>query len=141
MKFCVLTFVALATSLVTATSNSTVPTSQPIVEATKSNDVPWADKTIKRLDLNGKFKTQLHERMDVLNRQFLKTSLTKFENYCTLETIQLIFDLNMDYKEFVYIFEDMWNYAAPHTIKIAKKMEESFDLRMDEDSSFLKELD
>ena len=47
----------------------------------------------------------------------------------------------MQFKEFVYIFEDLWNYAAPHSIKMAKKMEESFDLRMDEDQSFLKELE
>ena len=92
MKFSVLTIAACMSSFTNATNlNATINTelSVPVVQAVA---VPWSDKSIKKLDLKNKFKPLLEAKLDALNKEFLKSSLAQFENYCTLETIQLIFE-------------------------------------------------
>ena len=56
----------------------------PIVKAKET--VPWSDKSILPLSV-AKYESILKDALGKLNRDFLKTSATEFENYCTLETI------------------------------------------------------
>ena len=57
-----------------------------------------------------------------------------------METIQLIFDKNLDYRQFVYIFEDLWNYAAPHSEILDRNLEDAYQKRLQYDRDFLDEL-
>ena len=74
------------------------------------------------------------------NRNFIEISAGNFDNYCTMETVQLIFEKNLDYRQFVYIFQDLWNYAAPHSERLEKNLDDAFKLRVEDDKLFLDEL-
>ena len=36
----------------------------------------------------------------------------------------------------MYVFEDLWNYAAPHTVRLADAMDMAYEARMNEDFDF-----
>jgi hypothetical protein len=43
--------------------------------------------------------------------------------------MEIMFDHNLQFKEFVYIFEDFWNYADPHTERIMRNLGEAEEIR------------
>ena len=54
--------------------------------------------------------------------------------------IKIMFDHNIQYKEFVYIFEDIWNNAEPHNERIEKNLDEAEDIALDIEDEFLDDL-
>ena len=55
--------------------------------------------------------------------------------------IKIMFDHNIQYKEFVYIFEDIFNNAEPHTERIEKNLDDAEDLAIDIEGEFLNTLE
>ena len=55
--------------------------------------------------------------------------------------IKIMFDHNIQYKEFVYIFEDIFNNAEPHTERIEKNLDDAEDLAIDIEGEFLSTLE
>ena len=55
--------------------------------------------------------------------------------------IKIMFDHNIQYKEFVYIFEDIFNNAEPHTERIEKNLNDAEDLAIDIEGEFLNTLE
>jgi hypothetical protein len=51
-----------------------------------------------------------------------------------------MFDHNIQYKEFVYIFEDIFNNAEPHNDRINRNLDDAEDLALDIEDEFLDEL-
>lgn len=60
----------------------------------------------EKLDLEGDFLSTLSSEMRIYNEDFLYDAVFEIENFMQLEMIKIMFDHNMQYKEFVYIFED-----------------------------------
>ena len=54
--------------------------------------------------------------------------------------IKIMFDHNIQYKEFVYIFEDIFNNAEPHNDRINRNLDDAEDLALDIEDEFLDEL-
>lgn len=48
-----------------------------------------------------------------------------------------MFDHNIQYKEFVYIFEDIFNNAEPHSDRINKNLDDAEDLALKIEDEFL----
>ena len=74
------------------------------------------------------------------NKQFIEESDFEIENYFQLEMIKIMFDHNIQYKEFVYIFEDIFNLAEPHTERIERNLNEAEDIAIELEDKFLEEL-
>ena len=47
----------------------------------------------------------------------------------------------MQHKQFVYIFEDLWNYASPHTDRLANSLEKASKARNDDETEFIEDLE
>ena len=47
----------------------------------------------------------------------------------------------MQHKQFVYIFEDLWNYASPHTVRLANSLEKAWQARDTDETEFIDELE
>ena len=79
-------------------------------------------KVEKNLDIEGDFKKYLEIQIDVENVAFLQKASDEYENYLNLLTVETIFDHNMKFKEFAFIFEDMWNHSEPHTERLDRHL-------------------
>jgi hypothetical protein len=73
----------------------------------------------------------LQLKLDIEKLDFLQTSVDEFENYCNQLIIETIFDHNMKFKEFAFIFEDIWNNAEPHTERLDRHLKEAEQLMKD----------
>mmetsp|Transcript_4662 Transcript_4662/g.7919 ORF Transcript_4662/g.7919 Transcript_4662/m.7919 type:complete len:212 (-) Transcript_4662:504-1139(-) len=117
------------------------------IEGTTSKSEKRAEKRAEKrlsrgeiLDLEGSFKEDMMVRLAGKNEDFLDSSLYEFENYLGLHMVETMFDHNLQFEEFVYIFEDIWNNAEPHTESIERNMREAEDLKDEISQEFLDKL-
>jgi hypothetical protein len=94
----------------------------------------------EKLDLEGKFMLKLMEDLTADNEIFLDDAVFEIENFFGLEMIKIMFDHNLKYKEFVYIFEDFFNNAEPHTERLEKNIMEAEQISYDLEDAFLEDL-
>ena len=78
--------------------------------------------TSEKLDLTGEFAKIALRDMHESDDHFLQESASQLDQYFDLETIQIMFDHNLQFKEFVYIFEDLWNHAGLHFDRIERNV-------------------
>lgn len=84
------------------------------------------------IDLRGDFKNQLTGYIKKHNDNFIDDSIEEFEQFINLEMIQIMYDHNMQFGEFVHIFEDFWNNQdEAHTARIEKNLAEAEKVRKD----------
>ena len=100
----------------------------------------YSPRPFKKLDLEGKLMHRLMRDLSESNQQFYDESVFEIENYFQLEMIKIMFDHNIQYKEFVYIFEDIFNLAEPHTERIERNLNEAEDIAIEIEDEFLEEL-
>ena len=84
-----------------------------------------------KLDLSGSFAKKALKEMHKHNKAFLEESELEIENYYDLEMVQIMFDHNLQFKEFVFIFEDFWNNAEPHGERLERNINEVQEARED----------
>ena len=67
--------------------------------------------------------------MHAHNSEFIEESALEIENYFDLEMVQIMFDHNLQFKEFVFIFEDFWKNAEPHGERLERNINDVQDIR------------
>ena len=87
-----------------------------IEETQKNDNTPSGPPT--RLKLNKEYTDDLMQNSMKLNDDFLKQSQFQFAEYLGLTMIQLIFDRNLESKDFLEIFESDDNYQPALDTKL-----------------------
>ena len=64
-----------------------------------------------------------------------------FEEYSNLEIWQVMYEHNMKFKQFVYIFEDFWKHKDLHIEKLERNFKDAEDARDEQIKLFSKDLE
>ena len=102
--------------------------SSPITDSTKQISAPTS-VPFDKLDLTGTLAKKALKEMHKHNKDFIEESALEIENYFDLEMVQIMFDHNLQFKEFVFIFEDFWNNAEPHGERLERNINEVQEAR------------
>ena len=94
-----------------------------------------------KLDLAGDFLQRALGEMHAHNHEFMEESAYEIENYFDLEMVQIMFDHNLRFKEFIFIFEDFWKNAEPHGERLERNINEVQDIREKLIKEFVTKLD
>ena len=79
--------------------------------------------------------------MHAHNQKFMEESAYEIENYFDLEMVQIMFDHNLQFKEFIFIFEDFWKNAEPHGDRLERNINDVQDIREKLIKEFVTKLD
>ena len=112
------------------TDDTSIPDSQP-----EESLAP-----IGKLNLTSTFAKRALEYLHEHNTEFMQDSAEEIENYFELQMIQIMFNHNMQFREFVYIFEDFWNNAEPHTDRLERNINEATEILEELSQEFIDEL-